>query len=225
MLSASDWKAAFRHWPNTNHWLPSIVDPFILEIRAPPPCLSTLARQRIAKSLGFIDGPRGQKGAATAVSRLLINGPLWAVFSSRFLRVADAVSRFPFPPPTRPIPVYPFSRTSTAPVAGARSSGSKISRPSTIDDLFPISSPVSLRFPSNPTVSRLELETGWRIRGYVNGSRSNFDRRPGVEARRAPLRRSPSTFLCWKLMPKRVDARGSLRIIRIGDSARHNRIR
>lgn len=48
--------------------------------------------QGLAKSLGFIDGPRDQKAAATAVSRLLINGPLWAVFSSRLLPVAR-----PFP--------------------------------------------------------------------------------------------------------------------------------
>lgn len=155
MLSASDWKAAFRHWPNTNHWLPSIVDPFILEIRAPPPCFSPYARQGLAKSLGFIDGPWLWKGAASFVSRLLINGPLWPVFSSQFLPVAMS---FPvsFDLLMRPILVHSLSFVSL-PIGATYS---QIFRPR-IDDLCTVSHPTDLyRFHARN--SRTDGRVGFR---------------------------------------------------------------
>lgn len=206
MLSASDWKAAFRHWPNTNHWLPSIVDPFILEIRAPPPCFSSYARQGLAKSLGFIDGPCPWKGAASFVSRLLINGPLWPVFSSQFLPVAMS---FPvsFGLLTRPILVYSLSFVSPPPT-NRRTTNSQIFRPR-IDDLCTVSHPTDLyRFHAPSS----EFENRWPcwFPGNANGSRSNFDRvRVGMvgEVLGDALGSPCCTFLCSKLMPKRADAR------------------
>lgn len=208
MLSASDWKAAFRHWPNTNHWLPSIVDPFILEIRAPPPCFSPYARQGLAKSLGFIDGPwRWWKGAASFVSRLLINGPLWPVFSSQFLPVAmsfpvsfDLLMR-------RPILVYSPHVLSSLPTGWG--AGPRIPKFFVQGLMIPARSVTPPIFIDSTLGIREPIPWCW-FPGNANGSRSNFDRvRVGMAGGGGGYASgSPCcTFLCSKLMPKRADAR------------------
>lgn len=119
------------------------------------------------------------------VSRLLINGPLWAVFSLRFLPVATSVSRL---------------------LVSFRPAISRVSQ-----NFFSSPPPIDLyRFHVFEKRSSKRRFDALMVRFVANSNKRG----------RTKSVASLCTFLCWKLMPKRVDARGSLRIIRIGDSIR-----
>lgn len=158
-----------------------------------------------------------RKARPALVSRLLINGPLWAVFSSWFLPVAR-----PFPVSfhllMRPILVYSRSfvlrhRTNTRFCAFP---DSQIFR-RTINDISSVTAtPVSI-FIDSTLLLLLLLQLGVEIREPVESSfRETLMVRVRIsiactmkrwEANGARWVCRAAPFCAWKLMPKRADAR------------------